>query len=73
MATRIGIFLAALVMGLAVLVAHPWFDDPSFVPGGQQRLIIGAAIFSAIVFAIVLGPARALTDGIGRKANDHGC
>ena len=54
MSTRIGIFLAATIMGLALLLAA--------MPGTNVSGILRmAAIFSAIVFAIVRGLGWVLT------------
>jgi hypothetical protein len=55
MANRLALFIAAIVVGLGALIAHPWVEDGSYNPGGQVGLLkmaIGAAV---VVYVIIRG------------------
>lgn len=64
MAHRLGLFLAAIIIGLAVLIAQPWIPDaPGFAPDGQYNLIRYACYVAAVLYALIRGMGWVVTGG----------
>jgi hypothetical protein len=55
MAHRLGIFLAAIVSAFGLLVTRPWMVDPSYVNGGQWKLLIAFLVVALVVYIFIRG------------------